>query len=144
MVEIVEGDRQSILSIANGLIALESGAYSDRSVGEAELQKNLFAHEVLVGASGHACDHIIEHTEAEVGVFEFFAGRGDEIAVAQNGLVHRGTAIRLVDIEELIVQRQARRVIGHTANGCLGGVTDAGAELDGSEIVIYGAVEIDL
>jgi len=49
-----------------------------------------------------------------------------------------------VAIEELVVHRQARRVVGDAPHRGLVHVAQAGAELAGTEIVVGGLVEVDL
>src|SRR5262245_9899856 len=116
VIEIVERDCQSVLAVTNRLIALESRPDPNRSVRQAEIDENLFTNEVLIRAPGDKRDHIVQNAETEIGVLVGLAWGGHQVGIAQDGFIHGGRPVGLVGIEELVMKRQTRGVIGYAAN----------------------------
>ena len=115
----------------------------DRGVGHVQRDKDLLAHEIGVGYARDTGDDVVEDAVAQVGIPVLFAGRQHQLAVAPDGLLPGRGHIRLVLIEEVIVQRQAAGVAGHAANGGLVGIAGAGRDLGVAEIVVDRAVQVD-
>ena len=63
----------------------------------------------------------------------------------QDGLLEGRSRVRLILIEEVVVQRQPRGVVRNATNRrAIGGVArGSGVELGGAEVAVEGGVEVD-
>jgi hypothetical protein len=112
MVEVVERQWRAILGIAYRGVRGQARPDIDRHVRQPQRQKHLGAHELGIALARSPGDDLVQQSIAQVGITKGLARLVHQVAIAADRLVHRRPAERLVDVEELIVQRQARRMVG--------------------------------
>ncbi len=144
MVELVKRNPRALGGVADRLVRLQPRRDVDRAVRHAQRQEDFLAHKVGILLAAGALDDVVDHAVAEIAVLKPLAGGRHQVAVAADRFVARGRAQRFVGVKELVVQRQARGVVGHAAQGGFGRAADAGLQLGFAQVVVGRLVQLEL
>ena len=111
--------------------------------GQSQWCEHFGPHEVAIALARRPRDHVIEDAVAKVRVVIALAWRRDRVAVAQNRFIPGRRAIRLVLVEELVMERQPCGVVCHPSHRCRVRTADSNLDLGVAEVVVDRPIEID-
>src|SRR5215469_399608 len=144
MVAVVERISYSIGPIALGLVRLQVGSNVHRGAEHAKGEKDLLAKKVRIAFPREPRNDFTQQTIPQVRVLEALAGSGHQLAIAPNRLTHGRRQVRLILIEELVMEWQPRSMISHTPNGRLLNITYPCVQFAVSEVVVDGVIKVEL